>query len=135
MIDTALTLSPPPGEDPEMTAPMLKIPQPPLFDGTRDVDVVDRWFYRMEMYFCIASVVDGLKLDMATCFLGEDAITWYLANQSSIMTYEEFETQMRNYFLPSNYIPLILVKFKKLTQSQLHQFWSMQPLYCRGDRS
>ena len=95
-----------------------KIPQPPAFTGNRDVDVVEGWFYRVENYFLMAAVAEDKKLSLATCFLEGDALTWYLANRDDIKTYGEFENQLRDYFLPSNYIPLMSAKFKKLAQSQ-----------------
>jgi RNase H-like domain found in reverse transcriptase/Reverse transcriptase (RNA-dependent DNA polymerase)/Integrase zinc binding domain/Chromo (CHRromatin Organisation MOdifier) domain/Retrotransposon gag protein/Integrase core domain len=99
-----------------MTTP--KIPQPPQYNGTRDADVVESWFYRVRTYFRMASIDEKMKLEMATCFLEGDAMTWYLANEASITTYVEFESALRDYFLPSNYITVMSAKFKKLNQGQ-----------------
>jgi Retrotransposon gag protein len=97
---------------------MAKIPQPPLFAGARDVDIVDGWLFQVDNYFGLAEVEEKKKVRIAAAFLKGDALEWYPAERDSITTYDEFERQFRDYFLPSHYISLMSAKFRKLLQNQ-----------------
>jgi Retrotransposon gag protein len=101
-----------------MDSPSSTIPWPSPFTGARDVGIVDGWLFQVDNYFGLAEVEEKKKVRMAAAFLKGDALEWYLAERDSITTYDEFERQFRDYFLPSNYIPLMSAKFKKLLQSQ-----------------
>jgi hypothetical protein len=85
-----------------MASPNSTIPQPSLFTGARDVGIVDGWLFQVDNYFDLEEVEEKKKVRMAAVFLQGDALEWYLEERDSITTYEEFEIQLHDYFLPSN---------------------------------
>lgn len=90
-----------------------------LYNGTKDVTVLEDFLYRLQNYADACLMKDPARIHLATTLFEGNALSWYRLHArswESYSGYDEFVADLRDHFLPKNYrekAELELIKLKQ----------------------
>ncbi|XP_019057348.1 PREDICTED: uncharacterized protein LOC109116424, partial [Tarenaya hassleriana] len=105
--------------------PILKAPEPPLFNGTRNAQTVESFIFGIEQYFNSYGVRDDhSRITHAPTYFRDLALLWWrrvLADQErgerQINTWAQFKAELRRHFVPTNAGEEARTRFRRLRQT------------------
>ena len=105
----------------------FKPKRPEPYDGKRDQLTVHTWVYKMEQFFALQAAVsqanvltDYNKVLFASAFLSGNAATWWytrVQNGTAPAEWEQFKAELKNEFVPSDFVQRARDKLRKLRQT------------------
>lgn len=83
-------------------AQVFKVPRPPVYNGQRDIIVLNDFLSRMELYFDHCGVPEDIKVRSGRMYLTGPAMRWttaYLAGATSETDWNVFKSALTNAFI------------------------------------
>ncbi|KAG6510926.1 hypothetical protein ZIOFF_028973 [Zingiber officinale] len=90
--------------------PLVRVPEPKSFGGTRSAKELENFLWDMEQYFVAAKVPETEKVTISSMYLIGDAKLWWRtrmvddanAGRQKIDTWDRLKKEMKDQFLPGN---------------------------------
>ncbi|KAG6517981.1 hypothetical protein ZIOFF_021381 [Zingiber officinale] len=105
--------------------PLVRVPEPKSFGGTRSAKELENFLWDMEQYFVAAKVPETEKVTISSMYLIGDAKLWWRtrmvddanAGRQKIDTWDRLKKEMKDKFLPGNTSWIARDGLKRLKQS------------------
>ncbi|KAG6520213.1 hypothetical protein ZIOFF_017251 [Zingiber officinale] len=105
--------------------PLVRVPEPKSFGGTRSAKELENFLWDMEQYFVAAKVPETEKVTISSMYLIGDAKLWWRtrmvddanAGRQKIDTWDRLKKEMKDQFLPGNTSWIARDGLKRLKQS------------------
>ncbi|KAG6522526.1 hypothetical protein ZIOFF_019666 [Zingiber officinale] len=105
--------------------PLVRVPKPKSFRGTRSAKELENFLWDMEQYFVAAKVPETEKVTISSMYLIGDAKLWWRtrmvddanAGRQKIDTWDRLKKEMKDQFLPGNTSWIARDGLKRLKQS------------------
>ncbi|KAG6515103.1 hypothetical protein ZIOFF_025488 [Zingiber officinale] len=105
--------------------PLVRVPKPKSFGGTRSAKELENFLWDMEQYFVAAKVPETEKVTISSMYLIGDAKLWWRtrmvddanAGRQKIDTWDRLKKEMKDQFLPGNTSWIARDGLKRLKQS------------------
>ncbi|KAK3028175.1 hypothetical protein RJ639_038699 [Escallonia herrerae] len=97
-----------------------KMPEPKLYDGTREARKVDNLFWHLEQYFEALDINNEKdKVQTVVLYLNDTAALWWRRRYTDgcdVKTWEKFERELKRQLYPKSVIDIAMINLQRLRQ-------------------